>query len=423
MSKLVSNLTNETAVAHQGGAMEVDTISKNGASSKSQMMSRGNFLRKGSFVFALFFALCSVFVACSDDNSEEVEKLKKELEAEQNKTATDVTFEGNNMIITFSNGTTTTMAIPEGLQGLTGPTGPIGPQGPQGEPGNGIASITYNPDTGVLTITMTNGNVSNFVISANGGGNEKVQLPEYVIWNNNNYLNGYRKFEYDDKNRIKKMSGHSDNFIFTYDGDDLVKIEDENDNLLAEFVKSGNKITVTSERTEYRKEWVCDDPVSKINCRWEEYSETVTYSYTIDVDNDGYPIKYENNSGEIYNFQFQKGNLSKFSGEYNGDAFEVVYQYDESKSPFYHCKTPKWYLVLYMNNYDIFNLFYYSLSYDDCADILFGNKNNVTEMTVTANWGWDYKSDFRYIFDSAGYPIRRTELSDGSVYTVEFINK
>ena len=38
-----SNLVNELAVANQSGAMEADTISKNGRSSKSQM-SRGNIL-------------------------------------------------------------------------------------------------------------------------------------------------------------------------------------------------------------------------------------------------------------------------------------------------------------------------------------------------------------------------------------------
>jgi len=37
----LSSLTNETAVANQSGAMEADTISKNGRSLKSQM-SRGN---------------------------------------------------------------------------------------------------------------------------------------------------------------------------------------------------------------------------------------------------------------------------------------------------------------------------------------------------------------------------------------------
>ena len=42
MNKL-SNLTNEVAVANFGGAMEADTISKNGRILKSQM-SRANFI-------------------------------------------------------------------------------------------------------------------------------------------------------------------------------------------------------------------------------------------------------------------------------------------------------------------------------------------------------------------------------------------
>jgi len=44
-SKLSVGTTVDTAVANFGGAMEADTISKNGRSSKSQM-SRGNHIKK-----------------------------------------------------------------------------------------------------------------------------------------------------------------------------------------------------------------------------------------------------------------------------------------------------------------------------------------------------------------------------------------
>jgi hypothetical protein len=55
MSKL-SNLTNEVAVANQSGAMEADTISKHGRSSKSQM-SKGNFFKYfGIIALAMFIA-------------------------------------------------------------------------------------------------------------------------------------------------------------------------------------------------------------------------------------------------------------------------------------------------------------------------------------------------------------------------------
>ena len=57
----LSNLTIKAAVANQGGAMEADTILKNGRSLKSQM-SRRNFLRN-----ACFAVLLTVFmlVSCS----------------------------------------------------------------------------------------------------------------------------------------------------------------------------------------------------------------------------------------------------------------------------------------------------------------------------------------------------------------------
>jgi len=51
-----------TAVANQGGAMEADTISKNGASSKSQM-SRANFL---NYLVIVVIAVAAVFTSCDD---------------------------------------------------------------------------------------------------------------------------------------------------------------------------------------------------------------------------------------------------------------------------------------------------------------------------------------------------------------------
>ena len=63
MSKL-SRLTNETAVANQSGAMEAETISKNGDSPKTQS-SRANF-----FIFVCF-ALLAVFSGCDKDKDKE----------------------------------------------------------------------------------------------------------------------------------------------------------------------------------------------------------------------------------------------------------------------------------------------------------------------------------------------------------------
>jgi len=59
-----SSLTDRTAVANQGGAMEADTISKNGRSSNSHT-SRGNFLRKAFFSL---LALSVIFSGCNDED-------------------------------------------------------------------------------------------------------------------------------------------------------------------------------------------------------------------------------------------------------------------------------------------------------------------------------------------------------------------
>ena len=68
------------AVSTQGGAMEADTISKHGRSSKSQM-SRGYFLRKTCFVLLIVFSVFS-FYSCEGeekDDEKEGEILKEML--------------------------------------------------------------------------------------------------------------------------------------------------------------------------------------------------------------------------------------------------------------------------------------------------------------------------------------------------------
>ncbi len=125
---------------------------------------------KKVFIYAL--ALSSVFFACSDDNSGEVEDLKKQLEAEKTKTATGINFEGDNMIISFSNGTQTTVSTSDVLQG------PKGDTGVRGDTGNGIASIVFNSETGVLTITMTNGEKSEFSITETLDGHTAVLIDD-----------------------------------------------------------------------------------------------------------------------------------------------------------------------------------------------------------------------------------------------------
>lgn len=103
-------------------------------------------------------ALCclALFSSCSkDDSSAEVEQLEKELIAEKGKTVVDLRKEGDNLIIVYSNGTTSSVPYTDAMKGNIGAA----------KDGVGIKSIAFNKETGVLTITLTNGETSEFKIT------------------------------------------------------------------------------------------------------------------------------------------------------------------------------------------------------------------------------------------------------------------
>lgn len=131
-------------------------------------------------VLVLSLALSSVLFGCVKDNDDELAELKARLEAiEKGKTVTSITFEGTNMVITYNTGDKLTLPIPGGIKGDTGPAGPAGPAGPTGAAGAngvGIASITYNETTGILTIKLTNGNESSFQVVTSADGSLSAVL-------------------------------------------------------------------------------------------------------------------------------------------------------------------------------------------------------------------------------------------------------
>jgi hypothetical protein len=104
-------------------------------------------------VLLSLLAASLIFSSCEDLSKyqTENEELKKELEGYKNATVQDITFEGEEMIITFSNGAEYRTAAPESMTG---------------EDGVGIANIEFDQDTGVLTITMTDGKTYSFQLNA-----------------------------------------------------------------------------------------------------------------------------------------------------------------------------------------------------------------------------------------------------------------
>ena len=178
------------------------------------------------------------------------------------------------------------------------------------------------------------------------------------------------KFEYDEQNRITKMSEYSfDGDLsytnaFTYDGDDLVQVLYSHSGgfSTSEYTKNGNIITEKCNGT----------------------------TYTIELDIDGLPVKLDRGDGKNYDiYEYQDGNLTEKTGIFELPEYDYTeyhrysYGYDNQKGALYHCNTPKWYLVLHLSD--------------------FGVKNNKTDEYWTRHWG-----EYIYEFDSAEFPAKRT---------------
>ena len=191
--------------------------------------------------------------------------------------------------------------------------------------------------------------------------NDKVRLLEAIIESNGRHT----QFEYDQRNRITKFSVYqNENFIhsqtFTYSGNDLVKVVLD-DNTILEFTKEGNIITVKD-------------------------SSLIIY-----LNNDGTLAKLEETYSDEWgshsqsiNFLYNGGNMTNLTTS-EGDVF-ADYQYDNEKPLFHHCKTPKWYLMLF-------------------SDYLFGNRNNATLL----NYHWGITINYQYEYDEDGFPVKCIE--------------
>jgi hypothetical protein len=172
------------------------------------------------------------------------------------------------------------------------------------------------------------------------------------------------RFEYDDKNRIVKIHRYNDGKLevtqtITYTGDNLSAFA-YGDRYDMSFEIDANTIKTR-------------DP----NCK-----------YTFIVNSDGYIISEETSNDYDFwysKYHYQNGNLAKISQDISlddGTSAEELreFKYDDKKSPFFYCKTPKWFLQYLFRN--------------------FGLNNNVIE--------FKHRGDlqaYEYEYDSDGFPI------------------
>jgi len=193
-------------------------------------------------------------------------------------------------------------------------------------------------------------------------GNTDVQLVKTVI--SGDY---HMSFEYDDKNRITVVNVGDKTISRTYvqlmySGNDLVKFilngsYGENDEYVADFLKDGNIITLLGQDG---------------------------YTTTFELNSDGYLVNYGGTT-----WQYLNGNMvSVFSADWSW-----AYKYDNQKSPFYHCKTPKWFLV-----------FFNSLIVDGAFPFFYSIKNNFTE--AYRNEYEHTREEYTYEYDNNSFATK-----------------
>lgn len=182
-------------------------------------------------------------------------------------------------------------------------------------------------------------------------GNSSVKLLETVIYNGKLYL----KFEYDNQNRITKIISYGEALDVTTG--EIIECIDE---YLLKYNASGDLISANPEfgycgTITYLKN------ENKVIVDMQPYSNQ---SETYYLNNEGYPSKYElatwhddcTNYG-TKNFVYQNNNLIQVSWDvaqncnpYSSGTRE--YTFDDKKSPFYYCKTPKWYIIHFTLYFD-----------------------------------------------------------------------
>ena len=221
--------------------------------------------------------------------------------------------------------------------------------------------------------------------NGNGNGEEKTQLVKTIT-----YHSGYvQTFEYDNQNRITKTTYYHNGtdyafYTFEYNGDDLVKYVGQSPSggqYTVDYSKSGNVINVI-----------------------ETDSEGRSHVGTIELNSDGYPVamSFEGSSYQE-TYQYFDGNMVKYShGE--GGSSSLTFQYDDKKSPFYNCKTPKWFFI----TRQFFESYFTPI------------KNNATKMTAIYN---DYteECEISYEYDDAGFATKMTyKGGDNFVFTFSY---
>jgi hypothetical protein len=199
------------------------------------------------------------------------------------------------------------------------------------------------------------------------------------------------EYEYDTQNRIIKLTIMEDDdpcTKFTYNSaGDLIKVDLDDGSkatilTTSTYSRNGNIITQT-------QEWFLISDGSSL----------LKATYTFELNKDDLPVKYSSSfNDDIYFYEYQNGNLVK-STRRNGNNIlsTLTYTYDNKKTPFFHCKSPKWFLG--------------------------SQKNNLTSQ-ITDDGSSRNKVEYVYTYDDDGFPVSVTMKNDsgnGGASTATFL--
>jgi len=326
-----------------------------------------------------FILISFAFTACDSSDDGDLDDLKKENQELRealaaNSKITNVEFTEAEMILTYSNGLKLTSPIPDVLKGEAGDTPRIGDngnwwigdvdtgviaQGQNGSDGNspyigdngnwwisesdtgvaamgkdgadgangvGIKSITYDPATGMMTITLTNDKFTKFVVSTSSDGNLSASIMEdlngkYVM--TKAYMGDipYAEVEYNADNQIAKVTSYSANGYQLFKSFEVEK----------EYEKGlPNKIVTRrfakEKTTKYSDEYYENSTTKEI--AFNEYKG----SFFVEEDTDGvfhvYEEAYSTEDQYVYH-KYYASKDSRLENEVisNGDGTYKVYRY------------------------------------------------------------------------------------------------
>jgi len=200
-------------------------------------------------------------------------------------------------------------------------------------------------------------------------------------------INGilHLQFDYDSQRRIAQIRWFAENGelggaeIFTYnDAGNLISIAYSNGETKS-FEKAGNRIY--RENSKEKLSYFELDEQGRITAEYSQSSRSDEYSFS-----------------SVSEYEYRDGNLIKVVSEQNyaypDEALAIkdvsAYVYDDKKSPFFHCETPKWLLK--------------TLGMDIKNNMLSYNSESVR---------------YSYTYDNSGFALTRTNLKEG--YTEEYI--